>query len=113
MQMVRVRKEKAGSSSLGHEWPEDGAIVEMPYHEAMDLLAIADSGCSVVDEPETVEEGPDPAAGGGEEPAVTVAVPGPAAEPQREEPEPEQPQAEEEPKPRRGGRRPAKATAAE
>lgn len=56
MAMVRVRKQYAGSDSFGHVWAEDGAVVEMPYEQAMELLAIPDAGCSVADEPGEVTE---------------------------------------------------------
>jgi hypothetical protein len=47
--MPYVRKDTAGSTSLGHTWPEDGAVVEMPHDEAEELLAIPDGGFSLVD----------------------------------------------------------------
>lgn len=33
-----LRKESAGSASTGHEWPEDGSIVEVPDHVGGVLL---------------------------------------------------------------------------
>lgn len=51
MSTVHLRKERAGSDSWGHDWPEDGAVVEVDYDQAMVLLAIPDAGFTVVDKP--------------------------------------------------------------
>lgn len=57
MSTVPLRKRLAGSDSYGHVWPEDGAVIEVDYDHAMDLLAIPDGGFSVADQPEdTVSE---------------------------------------------------------
>lgn len=53
--MVLVRKKRAGSSSHGHTWPHDGAVVDVPEHDARELVAIPDGGFAVV------EPDPDPA----------------------------------------------------
>lgn len=55
MAMVRVRKQYAGGDSFGHVWAEDGAVVEMPYEQAMELLAIPDAGCSIADDDDAAE----------------------------------------------------------
>jgi hypothetical protein len=60
---VPLRKASAGADSFGHEWPEDGAVVEVDYDHAMALLAIPDGGFSVADqkdEPEIAEPDPGP-----------------------------------------------------
>ena len=49
--MVLVRKRRAGSSSHGHRWPDDGAVVDIPEPDAQELVAIPDGGFDVV-EPE-------------------------------------------------------------
>lgn len=45
-----LRKEIAGSDNFGHEWSEDGAVVDVPEHEARQLLTIKDAGFSEVAE---------------------------------------------------------------
>jgi hypothetical protein len=52
MSDVPLRKKLAGSDSYGHEWAKDGAVVNVPYDTAMELLAIPDAGFSVADTPE-------------------------------------------------------------
>ncbi|MFJ6215007.1 hypothetical protein ACIQGZ_16975 [Streptomyces sp. NPDC092296] len=42
--MPYIRKHQAGSDNFGHEWPHDGAVVEMPHDEAEALLVIPDGG---------------------------------------------------------------------
>lgn len=64
--MVKLRKEQAGSTSLGHHWPEDGSVVEVPDHHAVDLLAIPDGDFTAVDDEDdddtsAVDESPRPA----------------------------------------------------
>lgn len=59
MSTVPLRKRLAGSDSHGHVWPEDGAVVEVDYDHAMDLLAIPDGGFSVADQPEDITPEPD------------------------------------------------------
>jgi hypothetical protein len=49
---MHLRKEKAGASSHGYEWPQDGAVVEVEDHHGLELLRIADAGFSVADAPE-------------------------------------------------------------
>ena len=67
MAMIPVRKEREGSaagrladgSGWSYEWPADGAVVEVPYEVALDLLAIPHGGYSAVadDEQETAADG--------------------------------------------------------
>lgn len=45
-----VRKQHAGASSHGFEWPEDGSIVEVPDHIGGDLLTHAPGEFSDVTE---------------------------------------------------------------
>lgn len=84
---VRVRKQHAGSVSTGHVWHEDGAVVTMPYEEALGLVAIPDAGFSIVpDEPEETDSDEQPQVtepGPGEDlsevaPEPPVTEPGPA-----------------------------------
>ena len=49
--LVNIRKDKAGSVSGGWTWPEDGAVVAVPYTLALELVAIRDGGFSVVEPP--------------------------------------------------------------
>lgn len=44
--MVHIRKARAGNDSYGNEWPEDGAVVEVPVEQAAVLMAIPDGGFS-------------------------------------------------------------------
>lgn len=92
MSTVHLRKARAGSDSWGHVWPEDGAVAEVDYDQALILLAIPDGGFTVVDNPEPE---PEPSDGGTEETDEVSEV----------APEPE-PDASPDPKPapRRGGR---------
>jgi hypothetical protein len=47
--MALIRKTAAGSDSFGHEWPEDGAVVEIDDAEQIaSLMAIPDGGFSEV-----------------------------------------------------------------
>lgn len=46
--MVMLRKRQAGASSHGHEWAEDGAVVEVPDDHAVELLGIPDGGFTAV-----------------------------------------------------------------
>lgn len=46
--MPRIRKERAGSDSFGNTWPVDGAVIEVPVHQATALLAVPDGGFSEV-----------------------------------------------------------------
>ncbi|MFD9564348.1 hypothetical protein [Streptomyces sp. NPDC059994] len=55
--MPLIKKDQAGSDSLGHVWPEDGAVVEMPHEEAEELLAIPDGGFSLASRGEASEDG--------------------------------------------------------
>lgn len=53
MPTVPLRKAKAGADSFGHTWPEDGAVVEVDYEQALTLMAIPDGGFTVAEaEPE-------------------------------------------------------------
>ncbi|MCW2900932.1 MAG: hypothetical protein JWO67_3197 [Streptosporangiaceae bacterium] len=60
--MVLLRKELAGSTSHGHEWSEDGAVLDVPQDHANELLGIQDGGFSeVVEEDQSsVDEAPAP-----------------------------------------------------
>ena len=49
---LHVRKERAGNTSLGHSWPQDGAVVEIPDEHAHELVQIRDGGFSIVAAPE-------------------------------------------------------------
>lgn len=55
MSTVPLRKASAGGDSFGHQWPEDGAVVQVEYDQAMTLLAIPDGGFTVADQPEDPE----------------------------------------------------------
>lgn len=68
--MPYVRKNTAGSSSHGYEWPADGAVVEMPHEHAEELLVITDGGFSLTDGPTDPE--PDD-----EDPMLTEVLPEP------------------------------------
>ncbi|MFF7881059.1 hypothetical protein ACH40F_07720 [Streptomyces sp. NPDC020794] len=68
---VNVRKTQAGADSFGNTWPEDGAVVRVPYDQAVILLAIPDGGFSVVDTPAEAAPAEDP-----------QAVPEPSSEPE-------------------------------
>lgn len=58
MAMVRLRKDQEGDAAgrledgtpWSFEWPQDGAVVEVPYEVALDLLAIPHAGYSVAEE---------------------------------------------------------------
>lgn len=95
MSTVHLRKARAGSDSWGHSWPEDGAVTEVDYDQALVLLAIPDGGFSVVDtpQPEPSSE-PDTDGAASEEPEVSEVAP---------EPEPDA-SPDSKPAPRRGGR---------
>lgn len=43
---VPIRKRLAGADSFGNIWPEDGAVVAVPYEQALVLLAVPDGGFS-------------------------------------------------------------------
>ena len=58
--MVPLRKARAGGTSLGFEWPEDGSVVEVPDAIAVQLLAIKDGGFSVAEAPAGPDPEPDP-----------------------------------------------------
>lgn len=73
--MPYVRKDCAGSDSLGHVWPEDGAVVEMPHEDAEQLFAILDGGFSLADSPP--EPAPDADDAGTETPGLTEVIPDP------------------------------------
>jgi hypothetical protein len=53
-----VRKRRAGSDSLGHVWVHDDDTVEMPYDQAMQLIAIRDAGFEIVEPDETSDPPP-------------------------------------------------------
>jgi hypothetical protein len=86
--MPHIRKAQAGNDSFGNEWAKDGSVVEVPYEQAVELLAIGDGGFSEVD-------------GTGAEPVEEPTSPDPDPEPEPVEepaPEPETP-VDEAPKP--------------
>lgn len=47
---IPIRKAQAGSDSLGHSWPQDGAVVLVSPEDAQALLAIKDGGFTVDDD---------------------------------------------------------------
>ncbi len=49
--MLHVRKDHAGSTTTGHHWPTDGAVLELPDEVALELVAIKDAGLTIVDPP--------------------------------------------------------------
>lgn len=61
MSMVRLRKDQAGDAAgrladgtgWSFEWPQDGAVIEVPYEVALDLLAIPHGGYGVADDAES------------------------------------------------------------
>lgn len=87
MTMIRVRKEHAGDAAgrtdgvaWSYDWPQDGAVLEVPYEVALEVLAIPHGGFSVADEEsaqgedaETVIEEPAPDAPLSEAPAPRAA----------------------------------------
>lgn len=58
--MPHVKKQHAGADSYGHEWPADGAVVEVTDEQAADLVAIPDGGFTVVDALPAVQEPDEP-----------------------------------------------------
>jgi hypothetical protein len=56
--VVKLRKERAGSTSLGHHWAKDGAVVEVPQEHANILLGIPDAGFSEVQGKHEAPEAP-------------------------------------------------------
>lgn len=98
--MPHIRKAVAGNDSFGNEWAKAGAVVEVPYEQAVALLAIPDGGFTEVDASPETETEPEP------DPAVE---PEPEPEPEVVEepaPEPDNP-VDEAPKPRQTrGRKP-------
>ncbi len=44
-----LRKDKAGATSLGHVWHNDGDVIEVPDEHAHILMRIRDAGFSVVE----------------------------------------------------------------
>lgn len=77
-----LRKKTAGSTSLGHTWEEDGAVVEVPDEHGHLLLRILDGGFEVVDHLLHLDHG-NPEADGAKViepgPASTLTEPGPDA----------------------------------
>lgn len=63
MPAVPIRKARSGADSFGHVWPEDGAVVDVDYEQAVVLLAIPDGGFSVAETPAEALTEPDPAQG--------------------------------------------------
>lgn len=69
--MVHIRKRLAGSSSHGHVWPTDGAVIDVPDRDALELCGIPDGGFAMVEpgalaaEPEAtdIDEAPKPRRG--------------------------------------------------
>jgi hypothetical protein len=90
--MPLIRKERAGSDSHGHVWPEDSAVVEIDDPEQIaSLMAIPDGGFSEVT-PAADEAPEDPEDGDGgetpdEEKEVSEVDPdAPSAEPEAKAP---------------------------
>jgi predicted NAD/FAD-binding protein len=46
--MKRLRRECAGVDSFGNVWPTDGAVIDVPDDQAIELLRIPDSGITEV-----------------------------------------------------------------
>ena len=51
MDTIHIRKARAGSTSGGRVWKHDGDVLELPYQEAVELLAIPDGGFTSVNPP--------------------------------------------------------------
>lgn len=49
--MVNVRKTYPGTDNFGHVWESAGDVVDMPYEEAAQLVAIPDGGFTIVPDP--------------------------------------------------------------
>jgi hypothetical protein len=52
--MIRLRKDRAGTCSLGtpnYTWEQDGDVVDVEDHHAVELLRIPDGGFHVVNPP--------------------------------------------------------------
>jgi len=47
--MVNVRKAQAGADSAGHNWPTDGAVIEVPVEHALVLIRIPDGGFAIIE----------------------------------------------------------------
>ena len=58
--MPYIRKSRAGSDSFGNEWPVDGAVAEVPVHQATALLSIPDGGFAEVAPPAAADPEDDP-----------------------------------------------------
>jgi hypothetical protein len=72
-----IRKDRAGSCSLGHVWHHDGAVVDVPEEHAGILLRIRDAGFSVVERLEHLLHHDQVA-----EPPADELVPAPLAQPE-------------------------------
>ncbi|MCW2901277.1 MAG: hypothetical protein JWO67_3542 [Streptosporangiaceae bacterium] len=67
--MPHIRKALAGNDSFGNEWPEDGAVVEVPENQADALMLIPDGGFSEASAPKVTpkkNEGDDSGSSGGD-----------------------------------------------
>lgn len=62
---LSIRKRHAGGDSFGNVWLTDGAVIDVPHDEALVLLGIKDSGCTLHDpdvpasDDEPDDDGPD------------------------------------------------------
>lgn len=120
MAMVRLRKDQEGGAAgrladgtgWSYEWPQDGAVVEVPYEVALDLLAIPHAGYSVADEtdPNAWDEVQSQIAAGELDDHGASAQASDEEEPVIEEPAPTESEFSESPTPRK--RAAAKKTAA-
>jgi hypothetical protein len=100
--MPHIRKARAGNDSFGNEWPEDGAVVDVPVEQAAELVAIPDGGfseASAPGEPATQDDG-------GQGDAET----GSSGDTGDEQGDGEKTEIDEAPKPARRGRKPKAET---
>lgn len=93
--LVPLRKASGGATVAGHHWPHDGAVVQVPYDLATELLAIHGGGFTVAeDEPPHGEPNPDwPEPGENAEEGREITEPAPAAKHPVTEPAPARPAA--------------------
>ncbi len=109
MAMIRIRKEHAGDAAgrtdgnaWSYDWPQDGAVVEVPYEVALEVLAIPHGGFTVAEDESAAEPEGDGDPGDG---------PSTGDSEQIEEPAPEAPLSES-PPPRAAKKTAAKKTTA-
>ena len=82
---VYLRKRGGGADSYGHVWRTDKSVVAVSDEQAADLLAIADAGFTVVEDPDFAEDAREDGS------AVTEVDPDPADVVTEPEPEQEKP----------------------